>query len=334
MKNLLYIVPNINKINGGPVSRITDLKKEFKSNGDLVLSKNKIQKALALDRLKIVYVESATNRIGFDDLIALIILKIKSKKMIVFIRDIYIELFPNEYKGLRKSITRYCNQASNYFLTLISSQLAFPTYEMGEFFFKKNKYYPKREFIQLPPATETGTIFRYEINKDKKIGILYLGGTKYANSGFGSFVEYAQNYSDNYNFFVLTPDTDLSSRYKIPKSLFVLCLKRNHIPNFLKEHNIALAFHSRPRNIYDDLTFPIKILDFINFGLPFLTERHKPLESLIGKDYRLFVDWGNPECVMKKTMDATINRMEHLDRLEQIAKEHTYKKRFDEIIGQ
>ncbi|MBW7869787.1 MAG: hypothetical protein H3C39_01865 [Flavobacteriia bacterium] len=332
MKNLLYIVPNIERINGGPVSRITDFKKEFNSNGDLIISNNKISKALATKKLNVVYVESATNRIGFDDLIALLILKIKSKKLIVFIRDIYIELFPEEYKGPRKSITRYCNQFSNYFLTLISSKLAFPTYEMGKFFFEKNKYHPKREFFELPPATDSGAIFQYEISTDTKPGILYLGGTHYVNSGFEKFIEYAELYSESYNFFVLTPDTDLNNRYKIPKELFVSSLKRNQIPDFLKENNVAVAFHTRPRNFYDDITFPIKVMDFINFGLPFLTERHKPMENLMGKDYNLFVDWEDAESVMKKTNDATIHRKVYLKKLERTAEENTYKKRFDEII--
>src|SRR5690606_2073927 len=112
-KNSLFIIPNLKKVEGGPFSRISDFKKVFLKNNDLVIQKNKVLSALTSEKLNIVYVESATNRIGFSDFVALLILKIKCRKMIVFIRDIYIELFPEEYKGFRKTITLCFNKISN-----------------------------------------------------------------------------------------------------------------------------------------------------------------------------------------------------------------------------
>lgn len=332
-KNLLYIVPNV-RITGGPASRISDFKKVFLENQDIFIQTNKIWFALTSEKLNIVYVESGSNRMYFPDFFALLILKLKSRKIIVFIRDIYIELFPEEYKPLRKSITRYSNKISNLFLTLISDQMAFPTEQMGKTFFEKHPNYPKREYFALPPATiPTDTDNAYALSPSQKIGILFLGGTHYVNSGIERFIEISKELKDQFNFFVLTSDEDLDQRFSIPSHLVVQYVKRENIIHFMKENNIGAAYHTRSRNFYDDLTFPIKALDFINYQIPFLTEKHIPIEQLMGKEYELFVDWNNLDDIIYKTNNATINRNFHLNYLKEIAKRNTYKDRYNEIVG-
>ena len=91
MKNSLYIVPHLKKIYGGPITRINLFKEAFKRNGgDVIEHGNKLKSIFK--RRDLCYVESATNRIGLVDLFVLFFIKFRSKRVIVFIRDIYIEL--------------------------------------------------------------------------------------------------------------------------------------------------------------------------------------------------------------------------------------------------
>lgn len=333
-KNALFIVPNLKKIGGGPVSRISDFKKVFLKSHDIVIQKNKILSALTSQNLNTVYVESATNRIGLSDFLALLILKFKSEKIIVFIRDIYIELFPEEYKSFRKSITSYSNKFSNLFLTLISDQMAFPTEQMGKTFFEKHPKYPKKEYFALPPATiPTDTDNYYALSPSQKTGILFLGGTHYVNSGIERFIEISKELKDKFNFFVLTSDEDLNQRFSIPSHLVIQYVKRENIVNFMNENNIGVAYHTRPRNFYDDITFPIKVLDFICYQIPFLSEKHIPIEQLMGKEYELFVDWSDLDDIINKTNNATFFRDKHLSYLNELADNNTYDKRYLEIIS-
>ena len=63
-----------------------------------------------------VYVESATNRIALLDFLCLLLLRLRSKKVIVFIRDVYIEMFPEQYANPRAKITLIVNKLSNFYL--------------------------------------------------------------------------------------------------------------------------------------------------------------------------------------------------------------------------
>src|SRR5690606_39270483 len=124
--NILYVVPDLKKVTGGPRTRVSLFKEVFITNGGAVIEKgNKLSRSIVPKKINLVYVESATNRISLADLIALFFLKLYSKKVIVFIRDVYIELFPQEYSSFRGQITRFFNKISNYYLTLIASSIVF-----------------------------------------------------------------------------------------------------------------------------------------------------------------------------------------------------------------
>ena len=331
--NILYIVPDLKKVSGGPRTRISSFKEIFLKKGGKIIEKgNKLTRSIFPQKINFVYVESATNRIGFADVVSLFFLRIYSSKVVVFIRDVYIEMFPEKYSGLRGRITRIANRISNYYLTLIATELVFPTEEMGVVFFDKNKYFPRRNFSSLPP----GTLIERDQPKSpdftKKLGILYLGSTRYANSGFKTFVDFSLKYNKRYSFFVLSGDAGLNKEYSSLPIIFN-SVERNEIPIYIKENNIAYAIHTRPRNIYDDITFPIKVLDFLSMSLPFITEQHKPIESLLSDGYPLFLDLKNQKEIHNRIKG--ISKQEYISLLNlfsRISKENTYEKRYIDLL--
>ncbi|WP_445958140.1 hypothetical protein [Yeosuana sp.] len=332
--NLLYIVPNINKVSGGPRTRITMFKQVFLKNDDIVIeSGNKFLKSIKSRKIDLVYVESATNRISLTDFFCLLFLKLYAKKVTVFIRDIYIELFPKEYNTFRSKITLVLNRVSNFYLTLIASSMVFPTESMGAVFFNKNKRYPKRKYFSLPPGTVLKENDRLIPNFERKLGILYLGSTKYTNSGFDKFITLSENFSEYYNFYVLSGDQNLIEYLK-KNPITLNTVKHNEISAYLEQHNIAYAVHTRPRNEYDDLTFPIKVLDFVSMQLPFFSEKHLPLVDLMGSEYKLFIELGDLENLYKTIQ--SINKEEYIEiveNLKTLTSKNTYDDRYKKLLN-
>lgn len=333
--NILYVVPDLKKVSGGPRTRISLFKGVFIKNGGEVIEKgNKLSSSLKPRRINLAYVESATNRISFIDIIGLFFLRLYSKKVIVFIRDVYIELFPQEYSSFRGRITWFFNKVSNFYLTVISTSMVFPTKEMGEVFFEKNRFFPQREYTDLPPGTLVEKEKRLIPNFKQKVGILYLGSTQYQNSGFRKFINFAEKYDGFYNFFVLSGDKGLGAILSTT-TIHLTTVHRNDIPNFIHHNNIAFALHTRPKNKYDDITFPIKVLDFISLQIPFFSERHLPLINLLSVKYDLFSSFDDLDCIHNKIQSIDIEKYkEYLKMLHQVSIENTYDQRYKKLLAQ
>lgn len=332
--NVLYVVPDLKKVSGGPRTRINMFKSVFVKNGNLVIEKgNKFTRSLFPRKINRVYIESATNRISIIDFISLLFLRLYAKEVTVFIRDIYIELFPEEYQTVRSKLTLILNKFSNFYLTLIATSMVFPTCTMGAVFFEKNKMFPKRSFTDLPPGTVIRTEDRAQPRFKEKLGILYLGSTKYTNSGFDKFVGFSDKYSENYNFYVLSGDENLK-RDLAGTSIFFNSVNHSEIADFIAVHNIAYALHTRPRNEYDDLTFPIKVLDFVSLQLPFFTEKHIPLVNLLGDEYKLFLDV-NDFDKMHQTIQKidTVSYESLMVFLKEITLNNTYDERYNKLLS-
>jgi hypothetical protein len=310
-------------------------KKTFlKNNGVIIEKGNKFSKSTKLKTNDLLYVESATNRISLTDFFCLLFLKMHSKNVIVFIRDIYIELFPEKYNSLRSRVTLILNKLSNFYLTCISNSMAFPTEEMGEIFFRKNSVFPKRNYFALPPGTSSERRIRRTPDFDKKLGLLYLGSTKYTNSGFDKFIRISEIFSENYNFFVLSGDKGLVETLK-GKPIILNKVEHDQIIKYIENNNIAYAIHTRPKNTYDDLTFPIKVLDFINMQLPFFTEKHLPLIDLLGDDYKFFCklrELDNIHEIIQNISETEYKKAMIL--LYKVKLENTYDDRFKKLCSQ
>ncbi len=335
-KNLLYVIPDLNKVSGGPRTRISMFKKVFEDKGDRIIEgKNKFLKSIRTRNIDLTYIESATNRISLIDFLSLIFIRMYSKEIIVFIRDIYAELFTDEFITLRKKITFYANRLSYFYLVLLTDKIVFPTSDMGKIFYQKNKYFPKREFFSLPPGTKEREVEKKLPDFTKKVGILYLGGISYSNSGFDLFLNFADQYKHKYKFFMLSGDQLAKVAISDRTHIYLDRIPHSLIDKFITDHNICFAFHSRPRNEYDDITFPIKVMDFITFRLPFITANHQPLINLLGTEYELFLDISKPELIDRKIefFSERDSYCKLLQILDEVSTNNTYEKRYEKLFA-
>lgn len=292
----LYAVPELSKVSGGPRTRISKISEILSSDitSHIVTGNysSKIKLTFKAPSGNILYIESSTNRLKIIDIICLLILKIKSRKTVTYIRDVYIQLFPENYKSIRGSFTKYANKISNWLYTILSDKLAFPTIEMGQCFFKNRKN--KKKYFELPPGSFDFSLsgeVQLKIKKNK-LNFLYLGGTQYKYSGFNDFLKVAFALKNEHNFYVFSGDNIIQKiiDYKLENSIKVYSLSHKEVLSHIKKLDIDFVIHSRPENLYDDITYPIKVMDCISSNTPIISVRHKPLFSLLTPNYPFFVD--------------------------------------------
>ncbi|WP_157482716.1 hypothetical protein [Geofilum rubicundum] len=333
--NVLYVVPDLKKVSGGPRNRISLLGQVFKHKGDsIIVGEKKLLKAIKSPSVNFTYVESATNRIALIDLLSLSILRLKSKRVFVFIRDVYFDFFPENYRSPKGRLLTLANHITNLFFSWIADCFFFPTNKMGAVFFRRGTYVEKPYYL-LPPGVPIGLSRQDMPDFGARPGIVYLGGTGYKNSGFEQFLEFAKLYQKYYDFFVLSGDNSLKEVLSDLPYVVWTQLPLLQIPDFLAQNNIAYAFHSRPRNDYDDLTFPIKVMDFLALGLPFVTEKHLPLVELLGVDYPLFAsvaDYNNIHQMLSNNYNPERYRL-LTNRFLNIANENGYEQRYAYLLS-
>jgi hypothetical protein len=187
----------------------------------------------------------------------------------------------------------------------IAHKVVFPTKEMGKLYFKKNAFKKKIEFDELPPGCFTTENIYLEKNKVKedRIGLVFLGGINYSNSGIINYLEVARTLKVKYRFYVLTQDSNIFEilhQNNLEKDIIVDHIPFKELERYFKLNNIKFAIHARSRSEYDDLTFPIKILDLISLNIPFFTERHIPIANLMGSEYPLFQELKEIEQIEEK----------------------------------
>lgn len=295
----LYSIPNLQKVSGGPVSRISSIKNllsEDKKNQIIVTNGlQKVLKSIKSSPSDVLYIESSTNRCKLVDFIALMILKRKSKIVVVYIRDIYFEMFPDLYEGIFNKIRSHLNKVSLRFYTKISKYLAFPTVEMAEKFYFYHPKFKRIETFELPPAIDRNHHCQFPNFQGENINFLYLGALNYKYSGLSEYIYLSRNLSGNFKFFMLSKDSVNSNENP---QLIANYIPKDQLGEFINKNNIHFLVHSRPRNKYDDITYPIKIFDSISFKLPIISLPHPPLVRLLGHDYPFFLKKLDVESIL------------------------------------
>lgn len=328
MKSLLFIASNIGVKNNAQFTRSNEFSKVFQETGYVLRGKSKFRKAIALPSLDLLYMETAANRISVGDFLALLILRAKTDFLVIYIRDVYCEYYKEKFKGLRKKISFIANRISYYLYALLSNCLVFPTIDMGNYFYAKNKF-PIRKLSNLPPGVPIPEKNRAFPDFNKKMGILYLGNPNAYDSDFDRFLQFAKMYQDKFIFFVLASNADY---YNDIPYIKVELIEHSKIISYLESNNIAFALHARNRNGYDDMTFRIRTMDFISFYLPFITDEHKPIMATLGENYPLFCEMDNEKIY------NLINQYNNQEKytfvynyLKNILIENTYKKRYEKL---
>lgn len=299
-KQVLYVVPDVTKKNSGPAVRVSNIIKSDLFDTVIVGGFfSKVQKMLRCNAKSLIYVESATNRLNLVDIFCLLFLKfVKRGDVRVYIRDCYTILFPEEYLTARKRITKYLLDLTNRFYIFLSSKLYFPTKEMSKVF---SEYYDTNKLTSdLPPGVVSSEFESFTYPKSIASAsvtlqyVLHVGGLSYKYSGVDELISFSASLPEGFKLLLITRDIQIFSANpqfsRVRDKVEFLSLNRDGVIERIKKGDVIAAVHTRPLNRYDDITFPIKILDYISWKLPILTLKHKPVVNLLGEDYPFYLD--------------------------------------------
>lgn len=348
LRACLFAVPNVASLTSGPAVRVSNMARVFSGiPGARVIRgsfRQKLMLTFDLDRYDVLYVESSTNRLALVDYLCLFFLRLKSRKMVVYIRDVYFEAFPESFDSVKGRMRHFLNRLTNIFYVTASDALGFPTMRMGDFFFEHHCAGKRKKAMAIPPGTVRVENFSdlgaLAARRTGALKFIYVGGIGYRYSGIEKMLRFAERSGLDAEYFVVTRDTEISQMVAgLPKQVKnrvrVLALDMEQTIRLIDDEGITFAVHPRPRNPYDDMTYPIKFFDYISWLLPILTDRHEPLVDVLGEGYSLFCDLDDAATVAE-LVNSSIDGAAYLSLLGQMVRirdENLYESRVESILG-
>ncbi len=340
----LYAVPNKKYIASGPMARVSAFSEELVKNSDNVVIRggvlSKIVSSIRSTKCEILYIESSTNRLRMVDYLCLAMLTHKNGMVVVYIRDIYHELFPEQYMGFFNRIRTILHRVTDIYFSYISDYLAFPTKEMAS---RSKIASGNTSIFALPPGCRLlyreSQLPSLSASRLSDIKFINVGGFGYKYSGLDMYLDYIEKSSLDATYYIITRHVDLVNKALIDRGLSrrskikLLSLSQDQVFQLIEEENITYAFHSRPRNEYDDLTYPIKIFDYLSIMLPVISERHVPIVLLYGSSYPLFCNLDDARNIDRKLEKfLTAKHYEKLlSAMYGVAVANTYSQRVEKI---
>ena len=295
---LIYLAPDIRTPNSGPTVRGLGLLRAAKSNTKVEVicgsELNKLVGTLRSSRTRKVYFETKTNRLSVIDFVCLLVLRWKSEALIIYIRDVYLEAFGAARRtGLRQALTAMAHGISGKCYRRLGSELAFPTEQMRDVYLREHKSHTKSR--ALPPKCAGWTdpaIGQHGIAPVNQRPLLFMGSSGYEYVGWESLWQlYSLPEWHAPSLHVISRDRP--EDIQIPRSvdeakLKILELNAAQLNAHVESVSPIALLHLRPRNHYDDMTVPIKVMTSLSWSLPIITMPHSPLVALLGADYPFF----------------------------------------------
>lgn len=334
-----YVVPIIKDLNSGPGVRIESLRNLLKSDTRFdvneISNKDKILNTLNSELDTITYIESSTNRLSIIDVFCLTYLRyFKRSELNVYIRDIYTIVYPESYSGLRKRITYIANLVTLRFYHRICENLFFPTKQMSKVFYEFLGV-EHDNHISFPPGSSENQLRLSSYNSNL---ILHVGGLEYVNSGLDDLFYVVRKLPNDFKLVLITRDIELVKShlsYEESKDKIILkSMNKSEWVHYIERNKVLCAIHSRPRNEYDDMTFPIKILDYISYNIPFISLKHKPLVEMLGDNSTLVVDdFKDTGKIISRLHSDEVFYNKCVKEIKETADKFTYKNNFDRAFN-
>lgn len=292
-KMIMFVTYDFSDLSSGSKVRPKKMYEAFKEIGyDVYLiSGNKIEKEQSFERLKkeetmnfdFCYVEPSSY--PMQPLIDYKIIKhIKNKNIPIgiFYRDAYWKFYNNLVNSYKNVELKFRYQCDLLFFKKMSSIMFFPSDEMANHFsFKQPK-------VSLPPAADKTIIPNKKQENERKIPTaIYVGGL-----------------SKRYGTELLLQSFERVNKIELKSKLLLVCRKEDleknlnlfsyyknknwleikHVSGVLLEKEYDKAdFGVIPllKDSYNDFAVPVKLFEYLSFGLPILSTDCKVLESYI-----------------------------------------------------
>jgi glycosyltransferase involved in cell wall biosynthesis len=335
IKKLLFIAfYPLDNLGSAPKVRINALKKEFEKKVDLLfINGGKIKRlkeyikiifSSKLANISKCYVESSTSSAYPWDIIFLLYLKIKGVKISIYIRDAY-PLFKEFWKELKwYQIPLYIGwHISVRLYHQLADIIYYPTESLKIMFnSKKGKL--------LPPAS--GNIV--DKFSSESSNLLYVGNLNY-RYGLSLMFEVEKIVREQIPDFEWVIVSHFFNSYELERGITIIKKDFSQL-NELKMEFFA-GIIPRRKSKYNDLALPVKLFDYLKWGLPIIATNCYEQEKFI-KDNKIgetFLDRA------KELSDGIIKLYSKKKKLEEFHKnvlsivneKHRWKDRAEKILA-
>jgi len=310
MKNKLLIIAmsDLSILNKAPARRMKAIIDSFKKmeisnftlTGNRKQRSNRARKLFFSNKLKditSVYIESSNSGMIFFEFLLLLKIKLNKIPISVYIRDGY-PLF-KEYWSLRfyrQIIANIFWLLSYYCYRVLVDIMYFPSEMlMGKFRFSNKK-------LLIPGISD----FKHDLSKQKKNSIFYAGGIG-QQYDIETFLKACKKLVEEIDISV-TMFCREGEVYKISNWKNELWLSIQH-KNFEElDFQPMIGVIPLRENVYSDLTFPVKLLDYVSINSVILASESKNLKNYIEeKNIGLIVKFGNVEDYYRKMKELLEN---------------------------
>jgi len=262
-------------------------------------------------------------------------LKKKEIPLGLFYRDIYWK-FDDEYplKGYKRAIMRSFYRAEHSIYKKFVTQFFLPSMEM-------NKYvqFPTDQTSSLPPGGENLLEYK-KSKKTKELNIIYVGGISesYGLTDMLLATENVYRNNSNIKLHLICREEEFEKYIKVFNGISGkpwLNVYHAH-GDQLKEIyvNADVAIIPRRKNIYNDFAMPVKLFEYLSYGLPLISTNCNAQAKVIEEDELGIIVKDNVESLAEGIIyfQNEKNRNYHSQKVKEALKNsHLWLHRIEEV---
>jgi len=326
---------SLDSIKSGPKVRINALSLAFKQscklifiNGTATQRIKKYFKIIFNNKLQIVdniYIEPSTSTAWPGDLLFLLYLKYKKVNISIYIRDAYPK-FPDFWKELNfYQYPLYWGWfISIWFYLKIADISYYPTSTLMCLFNHKNA-------DLLPPGCNS-LINNFSIESKS---ILYAGSIS-RRYGIEVLVDMMRKLRENDEMYQLTLVTTSIVNSAIFEELGIKVSQKSLSETMKGEDKYFISIIPRIKNDYNDLALPIKLFDYMSYGLPVIASDCEEQQSFIRNNDVGYVCNCSPidfaSNIIRLHSEKKLLKRYHSNVIKLIETKHSWKHRVEMIL--
>ncbi|MBS4206755.1 glycosyltransferase [Bacillus sp. FJAT-50079] len=254
----------------------------------------------------------------------------------IFYRDIYWK-FTDMYKVKNKLVTKIMISLFHYEFKMFehfAKKIFLPSIEM-------NKYLKlSQDKVDISPPGGVDKVNMLKLNHDQNVTAIYVGGI-HPRYGIYEVLEALSNLNESKTLIELIL---VCRKNELQENLYLMTpfLKRPWL-KIHHEHGEKLdALYGKAdfgivtlqKNVYNDFAVPVKLFEYMSYGLPVVSSNCTALQSIVKKDKIGYVTEDNVTSIEQGLMEIMNDKMRELYRenvIHVLHSKHLWLKRVESI---
>ena len=257
----------------------------------------------------------------------------------IFYRDAYW-LFDDEYpvKGIKKAVMKTIFRIEKKVFEKYSERIYLPSIEMN-----RHLGFTSHKVAGLPPGSEKNFLYDTKLNNKSLLNMIYVGA-----------ISEKMGLSNLLNAIRLVNESEVSCK------LLLVCREEDY--NFYKQdiinlenlglvevrhafgeelyslyENMDIAIIPREKNVYNDFAVPVKLFEYLSFGLPVVATDNDAVANIINAGLYGLIVKSNPKdlsdgIIKMGNRELRVNIKENI--LKDVPKKHLWIHRAEKVVNE